>query len=79
MGDYFKDLMKQGKQLLADTKTPKQMHPIVKKEKTLPGQSNTGTMYGKKEVIPVSIPWVRFLKNTEQNWHHWMLPPRRNG
>lgn len=48
MADYFKDLMKQGKQLLADTKTPKQLNPVVKKDKTLtnpaagsmPGETN---------------------------------------
>lgn len=48
MGDYFKDLMKQGKQLLSDTKTPKQLQTIVKKDKMLsnpalgsmPGETN---------------------------------------
>ena len=35
MGDYFKDLMKQGKQLLGDTKMPKQLQPKKKADKTL--------------------------------------------
>ena len=35
MADYFKDLMSQGKQLLGDTKTPKQLQPKKKADKTL--------------------------------------------